>query len=55
MSQNYEEYSGIVPRKIKELYGIYYDAVKRLYVSDSEFWIWYTLVAMEGEYTQQDI
>ena len=44
-----------VNQQIKELLGVYRDAVKNLAVTESEFWIWYTLVAMEGEYTQQEI
>ena len=44
-----------VNQQIKELMSVYRDAVKNLSVSESEFWIWYTLVAMDGEYTQQEI
>lgn len=44
-----------INQQIKELMGVYRDAVKNLSVSESEFWIWYTLVAMDGEYTQQEI
>lgn len=46
---------GQVNKQIKELIGIYRDAVKNMDVSESEFWVLYTLVAMEGDYTQQDI
>lgn len=55
MNQNYKVQSELINRQIKELVGIYRDAVKHLNISDSEFWIWYTLVATEGEYTQHDI
>ena len=55
MYQKFKEPSGLINRQSKELVGIYRDAVKRLGISNSEFWIWYTLVAMDGEYTQQEI
>ena len=46
---------GIINRQIKELVGIYRDTVRDRDVSESEFWIWYTLLTMEGEFSQQDI
>ena len=46
---------GIINRQIKELVGIYRDTVRDWDVSESEFWIWYTLLTMEGEFSQQDI
>ena len=45
----------LINKQIKELLGIYRDAAKLLDISESEFWVWYTLIAMDGEYTQQDI
>ena len=55
MDQNYTEQSSAVIQQIKELVGVYRDAIKRLAISESEFWIWYTLVAVPGAHTQQDI
>ena len=55
MNQNYTEHRGLISQQIKELVGVYRDAIKHLAISESEFWIWYTLVAMPGEHTQQDI
>ena len=55
MGQNYNGLVELVNKQIKELVGIYRDAVKYLDISESEFWVWYTLVAIDGEYTQQDI
>lgn len=55
MYQKFKEPSGLINRQSKELVGIYRDAVKRLGISNSEFWIWYTLVATDGNHTQQDI
>ncbi len=44
-----------INQQIKELVGIYRDAVADLGMSENEFWIWYSLIIMRGEYTQQDI
>ena len=55
MNQNYKAHIELINRQIKELVGLYRDAVKELNVAESEFWIWYTLVAIDGEHTQQDI
>ena len=46
---------GVINRQIKELVGLYRDTVRDRDVSESEFWIWYTLLTMEGEFSQQDI
>ena len=46
---------GVLNRQIKELVGAYRDAIRCLDIAESEFWIWYTLVVIGGEYTQQDI
>lgn len=55
MEQSCKRQLGIINRQIKELVGIYRDTVRDWDVSESEFWIWYTLLTMEGEFSQQDI
>jgi hypothetical protein len=55
MEINYRAHIEQINKQIKELLGIYREAVKRLDISESEFWVWYTLVTMEGDFTQQDI
>ena len=55
MDQSYKKHGALVNRQTKELFGIYRDAVKYLDVSETEFWIWYTLLTIDGEHTQQDI
>lgn len=55
MDRSCKTYIEQINKQIKELVGIYREAVKHLDISESEFWVWYTLVAMEGDYTQQDI
>ena len=42
-------------RKIKGLAGLYHGAFSGAAVSDNEFWVWYTLVTIDGEHSQQDI
>ena len=55
MDRDCKAYIEQINKQIKELVGVYRDAVKCLDISESEFWVWYTLVAMEGDFTQQDI
>lgn len=55
MDHHTKEQLEVINKQIKELVGIYRDAVSRLGISENEFWIWYTLIIMEGEYSQQDI
>lgn len=42
-------------REMKELAGIYHQAAAGLGISDNEFWVWYTLLVMGEDYSQQDI
>ena len=44
-----------INQHIKELAGIYHQAASGLGVSDNEFWVWYTLLVMGEDYSQQDI
>lgn len=55
MSDEFKEYLELVNQQIKELVGIYRGAVSRSGISENEFWVWYSLVAVDGEYSQQDI
>ena len=55
MKKKEEGQPGELNRKIKGLAGLYHRAYSGSAVSDNEFWVWYTLVTMEGEYSQQDI
>ncbi len=45
----------MINQRIKELVSVYRMAVGHSGISDNEFWIWYALVNMGGEFTQQDI
>jgi len=42
-------------QQIKEIAGLYREAIGRAAISENEFWIWYSLVVLGGECTQQDI
>ena len=55
MNQSSKAQVALINQQIKELIGVYRDALRQLSVSESEFWIWYTLVSVGGERTQQDI
>lgn len=55
MESKTKEQLEVINRQIKELVGIYRGIVSRSGISENEFWIWYTLIIMDGEYSQQDI
>lgn len=55
MKKKLGEPKGQVNQRLKGLVGLYHGVVSRSAISDNEFWVWYTLVAMEGEYSQLDI
>ena len=47
--------ANVLTQQINEVVRTYSDALKGLSVSDSEFWIWYMFIALDDEYSQQDI
>ena len=55
MNDNLKEQLKTINHQIKELSGVYRSILSRTGTSENEFWIWYTLLIMEGEYSQQDI
>lgn len=55
MNQKTNEQYGIIIQQVKELVGIYRGVISHFGISENEFWIWYTLIIMKGEYSQQDI
>ena len=42
-------------RKINELTGLYRNAAAKSGLSVNEFWVWYTLMGEDREFTQQEI
>ncbi len=55
MEHNVKEQLETINQQIKELVGVYRGIVSRSGISENEFWIWYSLIIMEGEYSQRDI
>ncbi len=55
MSYNAKQQLDFITQQIKELFGLYRDSVSDLGISENEFWIWYSLVLFDEEYSQQDI
>lgn len=55
MDNAIKEQLEIFNQQMKELTGIYKSAVSNLNISENEFWIWYALINMEDELSQQDI
>ena len=45
----------IIIHQFKKLTDAYREAIKETGTSESEFWVWYTLIAVDGEYTKRDI
>ena len=55
MKEKTKQHLEVLNQQIKELAGIYHQAATGLGISDNEFWVWYTLLVMGEEYSQQDI
>lgn len=55
MSITTKEQLEMLNQKIKELAGVYKGAVDYSNISENEFWIWYALIIMGGDYSQQEI
>jgi DNA-binding MarR family transcriptional regulator len=55
MNSNVKEPLELVMQQLKELSSIYLGAAGQIGISKNEFWIWYTLVLTDGEYSQRDI
>ncbi len=55
MNNNGRKQLEAINQQIKEMVGIYRGAVVNSGIAENEYWIWYTLIVMDGEYTQQDI
>ncbi len=55
MRQDFQEQLEVITQQIKELVGIYRRAINQTGMTENEFWIWYALIIMDGDYSQQDI
>jgi len=45
----------MISQQLKELERVYRRAVSKSGMSENEFWIWYALLVVGGEYSQQDL
>ena len=55
MNQNSQEQMERMTYQIRKHAGIYRDVVRYFGITENEFWVWYTLLVIEGDYSQQDI
>lgn len=55
MRQESKETLEILNQQFKELSAIYHQAASQHGISDNEFWVWYALLVLEGEQSQQSI
>lgn len=55
MNDDCRKHLDVINQQIKDVIGLYRNAVSRLGMSENELWIWYTLIIMDGDYSQQDI
>jgi len=55
MNHNFKEQLHSYYQQIREITGVYRDGVKNSGVAENEFFIWYSLVVLEHECSQQDI
>ena len=55
MEKMAEKQLEVLLRQFKELTRVYRDAVSHSGVSENVFWIWYSLILFDDEYSQQDL
>ena len=55
MNVDTREQLQMIHQRLKELFGLYRNAVNNKEISDNEFWILCSLLDMDGEVSQHDI
>lgn len=55
MNEHIKNQLEIMTQQIKELTAVYHSAASKFGISNNEFWIWYALIMLDGECSQQDI
>lgn len=55
MSESIKKQLEIMNQQVKELAAIYHNEASSHGISDNEFWVWYALLVLDSEYSQQDI
>lgn len=55
MSEIVHEQLGLLNQQVNKISAMYHQAIQNNGLSDGEFWIFYALIFLGGEYSQQDI
>jgi len=55
MNRDFKEQLHSYYQQIRAITGVYRKAIKDYGIAENEFWIWYSLVVLDHECTQQDI
>lgn len=55
MTSDFKNHINSINQQFKEITAIYRNAINKAGISENEFWIWYTLIFMNDECSQQDI
>lgn len=55
MDRKIKEQLEIMNQQVKELASVYRGFAGKFGISDNEFWVWYALLTLEGDFSQQDI
>ncbi len=55
MEQDIGKTFEVLNQQVKELAAIYHQAVSRYGISDNEFWVWYALLLVDADLSQQNI
>ena len=55
MNKHIKEQIETLNKQVKELTGIYNQSAVRSGITNNEFWVWYSLLILDEEYSQQDI
>ena len=55
MEQDIGKTFEVLNQQVKELAAIYHQAVSRYVISDNEFWVWYALLLVDADLSQQNI
>lgn len=55
MSYTAKEQIETIYRQINAISALYHTAISHTEITDNEFWIWYSLIVVEGDQSQQSI
>ncbi len=55
MNKTIDEQIELINQQAKELAGLYKNICSELNISENEFWVWYALMTIKGDCSQQEI